>query len=97
MPYDSDHTLAGELTLGDSAVYRVCIQGELMTGWSDYLKADEVLRVDDAEFGLLIVLTCTVLDQAGLIGMLNTLDEWGATLLWLECIAVVRKTRHTHV
>lgn len=57
--------------------------------WSDRLGGLEIASTEDAEFGgTITTLEGNVLDQAALLGILNTLNELRLPLISVECVAV---------
>jgi hypothetical protein len=68
------------------ATYEIGIAGQIMHNWRDYLDATSVTYVTNSHQAITTVLTCEVLDQAHLIGILNMLNTWGTRLIWLDCI-----------
>lgn len=76
------------LKLGSPAVYELCIQGEMTEEWHDYLNPSSISITVDPEGFRSTVMTCEVLDQAQLMGILEILVGWKMCLVWLACIAV---------
>lgn len=68
------------------AIYEIGVAGEIVSDWRDYLEATAVNRVVDANQHAITILTCEILDQAQLIGILNMLYAWGSVLIRLERI-----------
>jgi thiosulfate reductase cytochrome b subunit len=76
------------LTCGCPATYRICIQGHLDENWLDYLQGMKI-SVDDNEEGLPVtVLTGLLLDQAALMGILNSLYDHRQPILSVECLSM---------
>jgi hypothetical protein len=81
-----------KLTLDDSAIYRIQIQGALGGHWADYLggldiSTDEELRPP------VTTLSGQVIDQAALIGIINGLYDLGYPLLSVKYESLSRDPR----
>ncbi len=81
-------TEISRLRLGSRAVYQLCIDGEMIEEWRDYLNPSSFSSTVDAEGFRSTIMTCEVLDQAQLLGILETINGWKMSLVWLNCIAV---------
>ena len=75
--------------LDSPAIYEISILGEMYDNWRDYLDATSVLSFVDAKQIKTTTLTCELLDQSQLLGILNMLHAWGSVLIRLECIDVI--------
>jgi len=74
------------------AIYEISILGEMHDAWHDYLDATSVFCfVDSDQEAKKTVLTCEILDQSQLLGILNMLNAWGTVLIRLECIDVITR------
>ncbi len=65
------------------AVYRIMVQGRLDQKWSDYL-GGLTIRSNDVSGQSVTTLSGQVLDQAALLGVLNSLYDLGFSLLSVE-------------
>ena len=70
----------------EPATYRISILGTLDKKWSDYcggmtLEHDVVLKQYP-----MTTLTGRLIDQAALIGVLNSLYDMGCSILFVECV-----------
>ncbi len=74
-------------TLEQPARYRISIQGQLDDSWSDYLGGLEIRRASAPPDSTVTILTGPLLDQAALMGVLNSLYGLGLPLLSVERIA----------
>ncbi|HRV95115.1 MAG TPA: hypothetical protein P5526_23355 [Anaerolineae bacterium] len=74
-------------TFDQAARYRIRIEGHLDERWSDYLGGLEVHYTSPLPHQNITLLTGTLLDQAALIGVLNTLYNLRLTLLSVERLA----------
>ena len=74
-------------TFDQAARYRIRIEGQLDERWSDYLGGLEIRCASPPSHRAITVLTGTLLDQAALIGILNTLYNLRLTLLSVERLA----------
>ena len=80
--------MRSKINFDKPAIYRICVQGLLDEHWSDRLggMAIMVRTADDSRpitslYGML-------LDQAALLGVLNTLYDIHLPLLSVECVFV---------
>ena len=74
------------VSMFEAATYRICIVGTLDKHYSDYwggmtIEYDRVM----AQYPVTI-LTGRVADQAALIGVINSLYDFGCPLLCVECV-----------
>jgi len=72
-----------QLNLDKSATYRIRIKGHIGGHWSDYLGGLSISPSDDEEYAV-TTLSGEVLDQAALIGIINSLYSMGFPLLSVE-------------
>ena len=78
-----------DLTLDNPATYRICIQGYLDPIWPDDLQGMTISTGLDESRHPVTTLTGQLVDQAALLGVLNTLyNYYQLPLLSVECIAV---------
>jgi hypothetical protein len=71
---------------GGRAIYKIGIAGDISCNWRDYMEAVSVMREVDEHQNATTILTCEILDQAQLLGILNMLYGWGSRLIWLHCV-----------
>jgi len=77
-----------KLTLDSSAEYRICVQGTLDNDCSDYLQDMTISTGHDESQHPVTILTGQLVDQAALLGVLNTLyDFFHLPLLSVECVS----------
>ena len=74
-------------TFDQPARYRISIQGHLDELWSDHLGGLEIQSTSVPSAEAITRLTGQLLDQAALIGVLNTLYNLRLTLLSVERLA----------
>jgi len=72
-----------QLNLDKTATYRIRVKGHLEGHWSDYLGGLSISPSDDEECAV-TTLSGEVLDQAALIGIINSLYSMGFPLLSVE-------------
>jgi hypothetical protein len=75
------------LTLFDPAMYRICVQGWLESGWSEYFGGIEITHQAAAGLNQITILIGPILDQADLIGLINRLYGLGLPLISVQLIA----------
>lgn len=71
------------LSLYEPARYRLQLQGRLSADWSDWLTEVVIGHEGDGEL-VVTSITGTVLDQAGLFGLLSHIRDLGAPLIAVE-------------
>jgi hypothetical protein len=77
-----------KLTLDSSAVYRICVQGTLDNDCSDYLQGMTISTGHDESQHSVTILTGQLVDQAALLGVLETLyNFYQLPLLLVECVS----------
>jgi hypothetical protein len=69
------------LSLGQSATYKVSVQGRLDESWSDWFHGVTVIVDSNSDGPTLTTLTGTVADQAALHGLLDQIRDLGLPLL----------------
>ena len=74
------------LTLGESASYRIRVQGRLDESWSDRLAGMRISTRGGENQELLTTLEGRVRDQAQLAGVLNSLYELHMPILSVEIL-----------
>ncbi len=73
-----------KLNMYETAVFRICIQGELDESWSEYFCAKSI-SVEVNEAGNAITsLISEPMDQAALVGLVNKLNALGIPLISVE-------------
>ena len=80
------------LTLDDSAIYRIQIQGALGTHWADYLGGLDISINEDLQPPV-TTLSGQVIDQAALIGIINGVYDLGFPLLSVTYESISRDPR----
>ena len=75
--------MAFQLNLNRPAVYHIKVQGTLSSEWAEYLGGLEI-NVSRRQESLLTTLTGEIIDQAALIGILNSLYNLGFPILAVE-------------
>lgn len=71
------------LRLDNSADYRIEVQGVLDSNWSDRLNGLSIFSEGENE---VTVLAGSLIDQAALLGVLNTLYDLRMPLLSVQCL-----------
>jgi hypothetical protein len=78
------------LTLSDSAVYRIRVQGVLEPSWSEFLHGMAITTISQLDErrrdSPQTELMGTLADQAALIGLINTLYSLGMPLIFVKCV-----------
>ena len=70
----------------EPATYRIIVQGTLDKKWSDYcggMMIEHDILLDQYP---MTTLTGRLIDQAALIGVLNSLYDMGCSILFVECV-----------
>ncbi|HXX79105.1 MAG TPA: hypothetical protein VEI53_11455 [Ktedonobacteraceae bacterium] len=70
----------------EPATYRICILGTLDKNWSDYCGGMLIKHDVMLEHYPVTILTGILIDQAALIGVINSLYDLGCPLLSVECV-----------
>jgi hypothetical protein len=70
----------------EPATYRICILGMLDKNWSDYCSGMKIEHDSMLDQYPMTILTGILVDQAALIGVINTLYDLGCPLLMVECL-----------
>lgn len=76
------------LTMDSSVGYRICVQGHLDRSWSERLGGIVIQVLQETGDAPVTVLTGTIIDQAALAGVLDTLYSLGFPLLSVEVVDV---------
>jgi hypothetical protein len=79
-------SLPARLTIASTASYHIELSGGLDKSWSDYLGDMSIEVTQDAAGHVITILTGSVIDQAMLMGVLNTVYNMGLSLLLVRCI-----------
>ena len=69
---------------GNNATYQIQVEGQLDTGWSDWLGGAEIAHVGHPLDAATSQLRVAVRDQAALYGLLARLSDLGLTLLAVQ-------------
>lgn len=72
------------VSLFEPAIYRICILGTLEKQWSDYCGGMTIEHVSGPKRSAMSILTGRLPEQAALIGILNSLYDFGCPLLSVE-------------
>ena len=70
----------------EPATYRICILGTLDKNWSDYCGGMLINHDMMLQQYPVTILTGKLVDQAALIGVINSLYDLGCPLLSVECV-----------
>ncbi len=70
----------------EPAIYRICILGTLDKNWSDYCGGMIIEHDVIMQQYPVTVLTGRLIDQAALIGVINSLYDLGCPLISVECV-----------
>ena len=74
------------INMFDTSVFAVRVRGKLGASWSEYFSAKSIsVEVDEAGVSSTTLISEPV-DQAGLIGMINTLNGMGLPVVSVECL-----------
>jgi hypothetical protein len=68
----------------EPASYRICIQGTLEKRLSDYYGGMTIEHASDPKRGAMSILTGLLPDQTALMGILNSIYDFGYPLLSVE-------------
>ncbi len=74
------------VSLLEPAVYWICIQGILDKNWSEYCGGMTIEHDSMLTQYPVTILTGRMIDQAALIGVINSLYDFGCPLLSVECL-----------
>jgi hypothetical protein len=75
-----------KLTMYETAVYRIRIQGAFNKAWLQDLNPDWTIQFKDESTQVTTTITGVIRDQAALMGLLSSLYDVGLPLLGLECL-----------
>ena len=76
------------LTLDSQAVYKIRVQGDLSERWSNRMGGAEIIVLSQSGEAPVTELTGDFMDQAALIGVVNTLYDLQLPLLSIKCIDI---------
>ncbi len=74
------------ISLFEPAIYRISIFGKLDKNWSDYFGGMTIEYESDLHHHARTILTGQLVDQAALIGVLNSLYDIGCPIISVECV-----------
>jgi hypothetical protein len=74
------------VSMFEPATYRICIVGTLEKKWSDYCGGMAIEHDIVLSQYPVTILTGRMIDQAALIGVINSLYDFGYPLLSVECV-----------
>ena len=83
----------GQLHRDTPATYRIRLQGKLDKNWSEYLDGMTIADAQATDWTPVTILTGQLVDQAALIGVLNSVYDLGFPLISVECLEF--GTNHT--
>jgi hypothetical protein len=75
-----------DASMFEPATYMICILGMLDKNWSDYCGGMNIEHDIVLDQYPVTILTGELVDQAALIGVINTLYDLGCPLLMVECV-----------
>ena len=82
----SEKHVAKGLTLEGPATYQIRIKGRLEEYWSERLEGMRLMTSDQEEHVQITELVGQLLDQAALLGVLNTLYDLRVPILSVTCL-----------
>ena len=88
----SQNDMNKHLTLDDSAIYRIQIQGVLSAHWAEFLGGLEI-SIDEDLHPPVTTLSGQVVDQAALVGIINSVYDLGYPLLTVKYESLSRDPR----
>ena len=77
-----------KLSLDNTATYQILVQGYLEEHWSDWFNSIDIEPKVDTQGTCITRLTCIVIDQAALHGILRKLYDLGMPLLSVSCLTL---------
>ena len=72
--------------MSEPATYRISIQGILDKKWSDYYGGMSIEHDVVLDQYPVTILTGLMVDQSALVGVINTLYDFGYPILLVECV-----------
>jgi hypothetical protein len=72
--------------MSEPATYRICVLGTLDKKWSDYCGGMTIEHNVVLDQYPMSTLTGQLIDQSALIGVINSLYDFGYTLILVECV-----------
>ena len=85
-----DRGMRASLALDEPVNYKIQVQGRLSRTWADYLGGMAVSSSNQGQWTV-TTLSGQAVDQAALMGLLNSLYDLGLPLLSVECQSVPGK------
>jgi hypothetical protein len=79
-------SVLSRVTFDSPAVYRIRVKGRIRDGWVDRLSGISVVQVETTAGQTVTMLEGTLVDQAALAGVLNSLYELHLPVLLVECV-----------
>jgi hypothetical protein len=77
------------ISLFETALYRISILGNLDENWSDYCGGMTIKHEYDPKRNPMTILMGRLADQSALIGVLNSLHDIGYPIVSVECVEAV--------
>lgn len=75
-----------KLNMYESAVFRICIQGQLHANWAEYHGTQSISVELDADGNGVTTLISEPMDQGALVGLINHLNSLGVPLISVEMV-----------
>jgi hypothetical protein len=72
--------------LFESAIYQICVMGNLDKSWSEYCGGMTIEHRSDPNRYSMTILTGQLADQSALVGVINSLHDLGCPIYSVECI-----------
>ncbi len=85
-----------DFNLGSTALYEIKVHGYLDSSWSNRLGGIAIHHATIADTIPITILHGKLVDQAALLGVLNSLYGLGFAILSLECVPEPRPGRGLH-
>jgi hypothetical protein len=76
------------LTFDDAATYQIWVGGHVESNWSDWMEGVSVRQPWSENGSAITLLEGELIDQAALVGLINTLYEMHLVVLSVECMSV---------
>ena len=83
-----DKLHVSHLTFDGAAIYQIWVGGHVASNWSDRMEGMSVRQPANGNGPVVTMLEGTLIDQAALAGLLNTLYEMHLVVLSVECVSV---------
>jgi hypothetical protein len=78
----------GSVTFEDPASYRIKVKGFIPNGWTDRLEGMSIQQQKSGDGEHVTMLEGELVDQAALVGVLNSVYELHLPILSVECLDV---------